>query len=391
MLTVAQGERAQTVLADRENLLASEHKAPPAGSGGAERFAQTMQRAKEDVAAGARDLGIDPNAGDLENRLKAKVEASTALLRSVNPVDYAAAAHDWSEELQKSPQQRQSLEDRFSAAAEAEAIRPDADLSRARDLQLASRAAGSIEATIALASGRPVPAGLTNEFAAAVAALQREHNLHRHDEKHSPEELAVIHGAASKAREQMAHWAPDVEDPSAPPQLPIASARIAGGKEGAGMKNGSTRGGVAPASTTVEELALQASAAAAARDYARSAALDQQLMKKLAEVQSPGASTRPIVLPGSAAPAAVAQARAAERRADEQIGKKIERQKAQVSESMEAAKKIDTLGSVQEALSKQTQLGSEKISPQILGQQRKVADEIAQVRPAARNGLRRIG
>ncbi len=65
-------------------------------------ISQTLQRAKEDVAAGARDLAIDPSAGDLENRLKIKVDASTALLRSTNPVDYATAAHDWSEEIQKS-------------------------------------------------------------------------------------------------------------------------------------------------------------------------------------------------------------------------------------------------------------------------------------------------
>lgn len=385
MLVVAQGQQAETVLADRENLLASEHKAPPAGSGGAERFQQTLQRAKEDIAAGARNLGIDPNGADLENRLRAKVDASASLLNSANPVDYAAAAHDWSEEIQKSPQQRQSLEDRLSAAAEAEAIRPDADLSRARDLQLASRAAGSIESMIAQSAGRPVPAGLTNEFAAAVAALQREHRLHRQIEKRSPEELAVIHGAAGKAREQMARWAPDVEDPSTSPQQSIASARAPGGKEGAASKNGSARGGAAAAS--VEELALQASAAAAARDYARSAALDQQLMKKLTEVQSPGASTRPIMLSGSAAPGAVAQARAAERRADEQIERKIERQKTQVNQSMERARKIDGLGSVQDALTRQTLGGTENLSPQVLGQQRKVADDIAQVGiPAASQG-----
>ncbi len=85
----------------------------------------------------------------------------------------------------------------------------------------------------------------------------------------------------------MARWAPDVEDLSTPAPAPVALSRLAGGKEAA-SKNGSARGAAPSPSVSVEELALQASAAAAARDYAKSAALDQQLMKRLAEVQSPG-------------------------------------------------------------------------------------------------------
>ena len=93
-------------------------------------------------------LGLDAGAGDFDAKLKALSDAARSLTASRQPVDFASAAHAWAEQVKREPARPEALDERLAAAAQQEAVRPDADLARARDLQLASRAVARI-------AGRP--------------------------------------------------------------------------------------------------------------------------------------------------------------------------------------------------------------------------------------------
>jgi hypothetical protein len=81
---IAHGERAAALLADRENLAASEKRAA-ADPQAAQRIRQTLQRAAEDVAAGAKGMGLDPAAPNLDDLLRAKVQAEHAVVQAQLP------------------------------------------------------------------------------------------------------------------------------------------------------------------------------------------------------------------------------------------------------------------------------------------------------------------
>ena len=282
---VAQGERAAALLADRENLGASEKRAADADRQAAERIRQTLQRAREDVAAGVKGLGLDPAAGDLDDRLRAKVEARHAALKAQSPVDYPAAAREWSRQLQRDPLRRPPLEDRLALAAQAEVVRPGADLGRARDLQLASRAAARVASDAASDrhAGRPVSPGPPEQLAAAVAALQREHEMNlRPAEVRPPDEVKAIRQAAAEARERVARWAGEAPGGNPAPAGALADAR--------------------PRSRRAEDAAVRGSAELAGRDYAAARAADRELLGHLAVVGPATAAAHepPATGPGAA-------------------------------------------------------------------------------------------
>jgi hypothetical protein len=270
--TIAQGERAAAILADRENLAASEKRAADEPQS-AERIRQTLLRAKEDVSAGVKGMGFDPAAPNLDDLLRAKVEAELAVLKAQQPIDFAAAAREWSQEIQRAPLRRLLLEDRLALAAQAEAVRPAADLVRARDLQLCGRAASRIASDAASDkyAGRPASPGAPNQFASAVAALQREHEINRRPaDVRPPDEVKVARQAAGEARRLVAQWAGEL--------LADAGAASPAGPDGRARYR------------RAEETAVRGSADLAGRDYPSARAADRELLRQLADGASPAAA-----------------------------------------------------------------------------------------------------
>lgn len=271
--TLAQGERAAAILADRENLAASEKRAADAPEA-AVHIRQTLQRAREDVAAGVKGMGLDPVAANLDELLRSKVEAEREALKAQAAVDFAAAAREWSKEIQEDPLRRLPLEDRLALAAQAEAVRPAADLGRARDLQLASRAAARIAADAASEkyAGRPASPGAPNQFASALAALQREHDVNRRPpDVRPPDELKLIRQAAAEARKVIGQWAGEALAGATSPASAPAHER--------------------PRYRRAEDVALRGSADLAGRDYVAARAADRELLRQLSATGPASAAT----------------------------------------------------------------------------------------------------
>lgn len=353
---VAGGERAAAVLADRENLLASQRKAEAAQDADAkQRLEQTLQRAREDIAAGAKEIGLDPAAGDLDAQLKARMDGAAALLKAKPPVDFAAAATEWSQELQRDATRPVVLDERLAAGAEAEAVRPDGDLVRAADLQLAGRAAARIESlTQSDPGGTSAGPVAFNELLTAVAAAQREHEINRRpNDVRPPEEVKLVRGGAAAARDVLRRWAGDASEPSTRPTLA-----------------GRTR------QQRAEDLALRASAAGASRNYDEVAELDAEMARELlAEGGGRSSSTQPgggevwggltaAVWGGFGPPVPFAR---------------VEAQQRQVRRAMDKARTLDDVGQKQDTVAKQTESAQPEHAPNLAGQQRDVAEAIGRV------------
>jgi hypothetical protein len=165
---ILRGEQAGAVLADLDNLRASE-RGTPSGKDAADRARERARRVREDVAAAAKELGLSADGADVEARLKAMVAARAEAMKSYAVPDYGPAAHAYAAAM-GSRAALPALVPRLTAAAQAEAIRPDGDLVRARDLHLAASAALRVREASAATRNE-----FTASFAAAVAALQREH------------------------------------------------------------------------------------------------------------------------------------------------------------------------------------------------------------------------
>ncbi|MDB5171267.1 MAG: putative rane protein, partial [Phycisphaerales bacterium] len=346
--TVAQGERAAAVLADRENLEASKGKPPPADPRAADRLTKTLQRARDDINAGATDVGVNAGAPDADQQLRSRSEAAAGVVRSRQPIHFAQAAREWSTEMQRDPNQKLGFDARLSAAAQAEAVRPDADLVRAADLDLAGRAAGAVEAFAANSPHDKLAAThRLEEFAGAMGALQHVHSLTRQGvQGKNPDELRTAHAAAVKARENMNRW---IADPAGRPK--------------------SSGPALATRQGELEALALGAGADAAARDYQRAAQADDALTRKLTD-----AARNPARKSGRTGDTDAAGAVRIEERVD-----RIERAHQQVVRTMAAAQKVDTLGQTQDKLTEETRAAKGKQPAELVGRQRTVAEAIAQV------------
>ena len=178
---VEQGEQAAAILADFDNLQSARKRAVPKDDATRRRFRETMERMRQDIAADASQMGLDGNSGDLENQLQARVRAEQDVISAAKPIDFAAVSGQWAQQIRHDPQQRMGLDARLSAAAQAKALRPDADLSRARDLDLASRAAASLAASSR--AGRIPPQKAFDNFVASLSSLLE---IQRTDPKHQP-------------------------------------------------------------------------------------------------------------------------------------------------------------------------------------------------------------
>jgi hypothetical protein len=315
---VGQGEQAAAVLADYENLQAARKRAIPKDEPSRRRLRDTIERMRQDISTDAGQMGLDGAANDLENPLRQRIRAEQDVISSAKPVDFVAVAEQWSQQVRRDPRQRLGLESRLSVATQAEAIRPDADLIRARDLELASRAAGTLAA--AARGGRSLSAEVLNSFVGDLKTLLRDPG---------PKPGA----AASVARQDLVRLA---EDATA---ISTRAASFA----------------IEDRQKDAETLALQASAAAADHKYQQAATLDQAMVRRLEQP----AQHEPSV---ASAPASVVPT------------ERLEHQQQAVQQEMTAAQTLDDLGRRQEALT-----GDATRPAQVADQQRDVADQIAGV------------
>ena len=345
LMTVRDGERAAALLADRQNLLVAEKKPAGPGEPAVRQMHQTIDRMRQDFDAEVTQLGLNPSAGDLDNQLRAKIAAEEALVNAAKPIDFVSAARQWGQSMHEDPQRRLGLEGRLSAAAEAEAIRRDADLLRARDLELASRAASAL-GSWARTSGRPVKPGTFDAFAADLEALRRARDLRLDGREHSGQEVQAAHAGMHRALAEMAQWTGE------PGALAAAATRAT-----------TLAAGGAERVREAEDLAMQASAAAAGRDYQRADALDEALRRRLET--KPRREGAP---PASSDQADTQRAAPAER---------VERHHEMVQREMATARNLDTLDQEQREVSQQT-VGA-PAADELAGRQKEVAERIAQV------------
>lgn len=245
--TIADGEQAAALLADRTNLRA-QPTSPPTNRDLAERLNQTLRRAQQETDAAIVQLGLQPQAADLDAKLQQKVDAAEQLIRSLPLLDVATLAVEWSAAVQRTDVAVPSLAERLASASAVEAIRPDAEPIIARDWQLAGRAAERIGQLVLAHSGDdPGPIRqLLDALPKAIAALQREHQMIRQPGGSlSLEQLGITRQEAAAARVDLARWAKQTD------------------------------------LTAAEELAMEASALTARRDYTSAEALDRALAARV--------------------------------------------------------------------------------------------------------------
>ncbi len=323
------GEQAAALLAERHNLAASEEKAK-ASPESAKRLDKAILRAREDISTGVRMIGLDPNAGDLDRRLKGVIEVSAKELRSFKAVDYAGAAREWSRGLpgRDAPS---LLDQRLATASQAEAIRLDSDMIRAHDLQLASQAASAIGKRAArLASTEAQKLDEVREYPGAMAALQAEHVMNRAEKPPKSQEAEQIRKAAAEARGKMSAWA----EPAAAiaHAEPTTESELTQAESDGDLPQGEVEVArmESPVTDPTERLAMEANARMAERNYDQAESIDQRLATSAeSEADSPHSSERRQAM-------------------------------AKASDRMESAKQVDQLIEKQHQLRQQTQAVQEK-------------------------------
>jgi hypothetical protein len=198
-----------------------------------------IHRLDQQVHDDAATLGLDSAAADFVDRLAALIAHETELLSHQHPIDYAEVADSWARRMQQGNPPDSDMARRLDVGAQAESLRADSNLVRARDLRLAATAAP------AMVSG-PV-AGQREQFAPALAAMQRD--------EIDTTQSSQIRDDANAARAKMIAWAAVAQ--KSPP---------------------STQ----PADRDALDLAMQSNAQMARHDYAAAAKTDQALAKAAA-------------------------------------------------------------------------------------------------------------
>jgi hypothetical protein len=321
--SVEQGEQALAILADYENLQAARKRPVTGDVATRQRTRETIERMRQDIADDASHIGLHGESSDLKNQLRARIHNQEDVLSVAKPIDFATISADWGRQIRTDPQRRLGLEARLSAAAQAEALRSDADLVRARDLELASRAAAAL---VASARGGRLPSRQTFEtFASDLTALLRAGQVRPNKSAaNDPRRLAA---------EQDLHRLTEDPAPS------------------------STRSALAASEDRqkdAESLALQASAAAAEHRYSDATKLDQSMVRRLEQLP------RQETLPASGAPLALSE--------------RLSHQQQTVQQEMVTARTLDDLEHRQDALA--TDAGR-NVAP--ADGQLAVADQIAEI------------
>jgi hypothetical protein len=188
---VAGGESASMLIAQRQELAAAATQPVEAGQ---EAIRSRMDREFADDAA---LLKLDPADADIEKNLAAIVARERLVLSAQSPVDFVQAARDWAQNVKQSRIGETDLDSRLALAAQAESLRPDTNLIRAHDLELASRAAAAI------ASRRDAAKISPDEYPPALKDLEAA-------DLAGPD-AGVREGAKAAARQKMIAWAGSAE------------------------------------------------------------------------------------------------------------------------------------------------------------------------------------
>jgi hypothetical protein len=204
--TVADGESAQVARAENLDLQAAQKTAPRDA-----RAVTARRRLLDDITALAVVLNLNAGASDFVERLEATEKQSEGLLLKQTFIDYASEANVWLGKLPARPEDDAGMSQRMSVAAQAEALLPDSSAMRARDLDLAGRAAPAI------AKANPA---IRKLYAPAIDAMQREEFLDTQSkQKASTQQVAKIHSDAEEARKKLAEWAGLKEVPQTQPSV----------------------------------------------------------------------------------------------------------------------------------------------------------------------------
>ncbi len=336
LLSIWQAQSAQALLAELENF-----KAPATTQPNSQ---LNRQRAMAEVQQAMAQLQIDPQAPDAAARLQKLVDAALPLLPT-QAVDFASATRQWSDLVSQSDPAASLLVRRLGAAVEAEAVRPDADLPAARDLQLSAKAAENIQADLSGTPAATRPVGPRVQYPAALAALQKEHVMRRAQTPTADKEQQEIIAAAQAARIQMRRWSGSenllAETPTQIDAGPTTS----------------------PANQTLRNLVLEASAQAQRRQYAVAAQLDQAAAPLSGGM--PLAASQPSHMGLNMESAAAMHWR-------------------RIGQSMRAAQRIDQLLQEQDQLQRQTIAADPAHTRDLAQRQRTLAQAIEQTRSGQR-------
>ena len=307
-----------------------------------------------------------PTPGISLVQLQNRISAAETLIESLQSVDFSAAASAWAAAVGRSDDWQTHLDARLGAAAQAEAVRPEADMVAARDLQLASRAAQRVSADAAApgATTRPVVVSTLKEYPPAIGALRREHQWNRQPQPSTPTTQGTqIHAAAADARMKMARWA-GLADTIASPSSTQPTIQT------------TTQPTPQP---TPEELALQASAEAQQRHFDEVMKLDQamnQALDSAASTQPTSAETAD--LPDDATSRPLASLAPDGSTEPEKQDRKLDRE--QVAQAMQRAQKLQQIAQTQEKLNADTDSAKPEQSPALAERQRQVAQAIENAR-----------
>jgi hypothetical protein len=202
------------------------------------------------------ELGLSPTAADLDKQLQRKIDAAKGLIGASRSIDFEAPATEWSTAIRRGEPRPPPLVERLITASAAEALRPDSDPVRARDLQLAAHAAerlGPLAAQEEMASADAARSAII-ELPKLLAALQREHRLNRRPADTPAQEAVQLRKAGATARAALTDYANQ------------SDAALAAEKQ---------------FDIEPEDLALQANVETSRRSYAPSVALDQRLTQRV--------------------------------------------------------------------------------------------------------------
>jgi hypothetical protein len=251
IVTLLDAERAAVVMAERRMI----DEIPP-GDGGSSadvvELSALRHQTQATIEESLRLMGLDPRAADLNQQLDQRIANALSFTRGQHRLDFVAISLGWAAELGRSSDWPLPMDRRLAVGALVEAARPDGDLVRANDLQLAANAARRLSMVQSLPAATQPSDDPRTAFPAAMQAMERDERLNADP---------ALHVNATRARELMRKWAG--EDESTAIDEPVDAADKL-------------------------NLAMAANAAAARRQYEQSQRLDDELQH---------ASTQPSIAP----------------------------------------------------------------------------------------------
>jgi hypothetical protein len=270
---LADGDQSAAILADRANLKTPPSTAPT-DRAAQDRRRQMLDRAEREINAALTALGIDPKDITVDAQLEQRIAAAEKIIDVARPVDFTAAAQRWAAGIRGNEFQPPRLDERLAAASQAEAVRPDAELVAAHDLQYASGAAAMLAKPADPPATQPSRAEALEQFPPALAALRAEHEVNRRalraaapaEARQIHKAAEAVHAAASAARKRMIAWG---SVPGAAPDELAARAR------------------------ELEQLALSAGVATQNKEFDAAAELDRKLAATLNKPELADVSAAP--------------------------------------------------------------------------------------------------